>query len=165
LWLVPITLSTAKEPSKVAQNFVLDTRQKSITMDNVSESDWVKVNPGTVGFYRTRYTPEMLSQLIPAIKNKTLPPLDRLGILDDLFAMVQAGHSETPEVLKLLLAFADGEDNFTVWSNVNSCLGKLNLLLDYADDCKEPFRRYAKGLMKNIYNKLGWEPKTGESTY
>jgi puromycin-sensitive aminopeptidase len=148
----------------VAQNFVLDTKHKSITLSGVSEADWVKVNPGTVGFYRTRYTPELLVQLIPAIKNKTLPPLDRLGMLDDLFALVQAGHSETPDVLRLLLAFADGEDNFTVWSNISSCLAKLDYLLDYADDCKGPFRKYAQSLMKNIYRKLGWDPKSGEST-
>ncbi|XP_059468459.1 puromycin-sensitive aminopeptidase isoform X2 [Neocloeon triangulifer] len=163
LWLVPITLSTAKEPDKVAQNFVFDTKSKTITLENVSENDWVKVNPGTVGFYRTRYSPEMLSQLIPAIKSKTLPPLDRLGLLDDVFAMVQAGHTDTTEVLRLMLAFAEGEENFTVWSNVSSCLGKLDSLFDYADDCKGPFRVYAKNLLSNIYLKLGWDPKPGES--
>jgi len=161
LWLVPISLSTSKAPDKVAQNFVLEGRQQKVRVEGVGANDWVKVNPGTVGFYRTRYSPEMLAQLTPAISS--LPPLDRLGLLDDLLAMVQAGHSETPEVLRLMLAFADTEENFTVWSNVSSCLGKLNLLLDYAEDCHGPFKRFAHRLMTNIYHKLGWEPKPAES--
>jgi puromycin-sensitive aminopeptidase len=41
-----------------------------------------------VGFYRTQYPPEMLAQFVGAIHEKSLPPLDRLGLLDDLFAMV-----------------------------------------------------------------------------
>jgi puromycin-sensitive aminopeptidase len=90
LWLVPLALSTARKPQEVAHHLVLDCHTKQITLPNTGSQDWVKVNPGTVGYYRTRYSPEMLSQLIPAIRDRTLPPLDRLGLLDDLFAMVSS---------------------------------------------------------------------------
>lgn len=66
----------------------METRQCEITIPNVAADDWVKLNPGTVGFYRTRYPSELLQQFIPSMKDKSLPPLDRLGILDDLFALV-----------------------------------------------------------------------------
>jgi puromycin-sensitive aminopeptidase len=96
-WMVPIDISTPN--SKNAHNTViLDKSSMSITLDNVSADDWVKINPGTIGFYRTEYPPEMLSQFLPAITDKTLPPLDRLGLVDDLFALVQAGQSSTVEV-------------------------------------------------------------------
>ena len=35
-----------------------------------------------------QYTPEMLDLLIPAVEKKTLPPRDRLGLENDLFALV-----------------------------------------------------------------------------
>ncbi|KAF4524826.1 hypothetical protein B566_EDAN013986 [Ephemera danica] len=115
------------------------------------------------GQFLTRYSPEMLSQLIPAIRDRTLPPLDRLGLLDDLFAMVQAGHSGTAEVLRLMQAFSEGEENFTVWSSVNNCLAKLDSLLAYAGpELDANFRSYARNLMRNIYAKLGWDPLPGE---
>lgn len=38
---------------------------------------------------RTQYPPDMLDLLMPAMKSKCLPPLDRLGVLDDLFSMVR----------------------------------------------------------------------------
>lgn len=51
-----------------------------------------------VGYYRTRYGAGLLAQLVPAVRDGSLPPLDRLGLLDDCFAMVQAGHTHTAEV-------------------------------------------------------------------
>lgn len=46
-----------------------------------------QINPGTVGYYRVRYPAKVLEQFVPAIMKKTLSPLDRLGLVDDLFAM------------------------------------------------------------------------------
>lgn len=83
-----------------------------------------------MGFYRTRYSTECLKQLVSAIDRQTLPPLDRLGLIDDLFALVQAGQSSTVEALSLLEAFAN-EDQYTVWNRVCSALGKLSHLLAY----------------------------------
>lgn len=88
------------------------------------------MNPGQVGFYRTCYSPELLKQLVAAIGQRTLPALDRLGLIDDLFALVQAGHSSTVEALSLLEAFAE-EDQYIVWNRVCSALGKLSQLLAY----------------------------------
>lgn len=70
--------------------------------------------------------------MVSAIDHQTLPPLDRLGLLDDLFALVQAGHSSTVEVLTLLEAFAN-EDQYTVWNRVCSALSKLSQLLAYTE--------------------------------
>lgn len=96
IWMIPINISTPK--SKNAYSTVLDKKKMEITLNDVGADDWVKINPGTIGCYRTQYPPEMLEQFIPAIKNKSLPPLDRLGLLDDLFALVQAGQTSTVEV-------------------------------------------------------------------
>ena len=38
-----------------------------------------------------QYTPEMLDLLIPAVEKKSLPPRDRLGLENDLFALVGKG--------------------------------------------------------------------------
>jgi puromycin-sensitive aminopeptidase len=102
-WMVPINISTPK--SENAHTAMLDKASMVITLDNVSENDWVKINPGTIGFYRCDYPPEMLREFVPAITDKTLPPLDRLGLVDDLFALVQAGQSPTVEVCDFFLFF------------------------------------------------------------
>ena len=95
-----------------------------------------------MGFYRTSYAPDLLKQLVIAIGQQTLPPLDRLGLVDDVFALVQAGQASTVDVLELLEAFPN-EDQYTVWNRVCSALGKLSQLLAYTDHHDQ-----LKGLIK-----------------
>jgi len=140
---------------------VLETRSSEVTLKNIEPQEWVKLNPGTVGFYRTQYPPEMLAQFVGAIREKSLPPLDRLGLLDDLFAMVQAGHTPTVEVLKLMEAFVN-EDNYTVWSTINNCIGKLSILLSHTD-YDDLFKAYVRRLMKGVASHLGWDTRANDS--
>lgn len=160
-WHVPITISTSKAPGEIAVKTMLDEKTTQIEIDNVGEDDWVKINPGTIGYYRTRYTPEMLDLLIPAIKSQTLPPLDRLGLIDDLFALVQAGRAPTREVLKLIDAYRN-ETNYTVWSSITNSLIKLQTLLSHTDVDKQ-FNEYSIRLYAPIADRLGWDFKSGES--
>lgn len=161
LWMIPITISTSRSPSEDVHSTVLESRSSELALPNVAPEDWVKINPGTIGFYRTQYPSEMLAQFVPAIRDKSLPPLDRLGLLDDLFATVQAGQTPTVEVLKFLEAYSN-EDNYTVWSSINSCLSKLALLLAHTD-FEPTFKAYGRKLMHGISAHLGWDPKPNES--
>ncbi|XP_052892551.1 puromycin-sensitive aminopeptidase isoform X2 [Anopheles moucheti] len=159
LWLIPINVST---PSSVnAVTTVLETANAEITVEGVGEQDWVKINPGTIGYYRTQYPAEMLEQFLPAIKNMTLPPLDRLGLIDDLFALVQAGKSATVDALKVIDAYRN-ESNYTVWSSISNCLAKLQLLLAHTPAEKQ-FGEYGVRLYQPVAEKLGWDVKPGES--
>jgi puromycin-sensitive aminopeptidase len=139
----------------------MDQRTMQVTIPDVGENDWVKLNPGTVGYYRVRYTPEVLSQLIPAIQGKTLPPLDRLGILDDTFALVQAGQTSTVEILRLLQAYVD-EDNYSVWASVSNIMGKLNVLFGNTDS-HDAFKAFGRRLFARIEEKVGWDAKENET--
>ncbi|XP_008559136.1 puromycin-sensitive aminopeptidase isoform X1 [Microplitis demolitor] len=161
LWMIPLSVSTSKSPNDVALTTVMSEKNKEIIIKDVPEGSWVKINPGTIGFYRTRYDSQALSLLMPAIKDRTLPPLDRLGLFDDLFAMVQAGHTSTVDVLKCMQAF-QYEDNYTVWCSIVSSLGKIGILLGHLD-IYDNFKAYGRSLLKDITKKLGWEPKENES--
>ena len=96
-----------------------------------------------MGYYRTRYTGESLRQLITAVKQQTLPPLDRLGLVDDMIAMVQAGQSSTVDALNLLEAYAD-EHSYPVLNRICGVLGKLSDLLEYT-----PHHNLLKGFVFN----------------
>ncbi|XP_045101162.1 puromycin-sensitive aminopeptidase-like isoform X2 [Portunus trituberculatus] len=160
MWMVPISISTEKNPSKVVEEVLLEGKTTKVVLDGISSCTWVKLNPGTVGYYRIQYPPEMLAQLIPAIQTKQLPPLDRLGIFDDLFSMVQAGHTSTVEVLKVLRAFED-ETDYTVWSALHNCVARLNQLLSHTD-FHHNFAAFVRNLFRKISQRLGWEAKPGE---
>ncbi|XP_024886627.1 puromycin-sensitive aminopeptidase isoform X1 [Temnothorax curvispinosus] len=160
-WLIPISVTSAKNPSKTIFDGILDAKSKEFVIQNVPEGTWLKINPGTIGFYRTRYSQSALSLLLPAIKNHTLPPLDRLGLLDDLFAMVQAGYASTVEVLELMQAFMH-EDNYTVWSTIVNILSKIGILISHLD-FEDSFKAFGRNLFRDVNGILGWDPRPNES--
>lgn len=158
-WLIPVTISTKK--SNNAFTTVLDQKETEVFIEGVTENDWIKINPGTIGFYRTQYTPAMLERFVPAISDLSLPPLDRLGLHDDLFALVQNGSSSTVESLKLIDAYRN-EDNFTVWSSICTSLSKLKNILSHTD-LTEKFNAYGVSIFAPLAEKLGWESKPNEN--
>lgn len=159
-WLVPITISTAKDPSKIEKSFILDTKSTEVIIDNLSSEKWVKLNPGTVSYYRTRYTSDMLMQFVPSVKDMTLPPLDRLGLIDDAFALVQAGQISTVDVLQLIDAYRN-EENFTVWTAITNSLSKMQAIL-YHTELSEKFDIYGQHLYAPVAKKIGWDVSKGE---
>lgn len=160
-WLIPISVSSSQDPSKTVFDGILDAKTKEFVIQNVPEGTWLKINPGTIGFYRTRYSQSALSLLLPAIKDHTLPPLDRLGLLDDLFAMVQAGYASTVEVLELMQAFLH-EDNYTVWSTIVNILSKIGILISHLD-FEDSLKAFGRNLFRDVNGRLGWDPKPNES--
>lgn len=165
LWMIPLTFTSSRDPRIVCHKDIMSEAQKDIIIpaDVISQGEWIKVNPNTVGFYRTCYTSELLNNFLPSISSRTLPPLDRFGLLNDLFAFVQAGYSSTDEVLKLMLSMID-EYDYTVWSSMSKVLGKLAILLSNVEEnTQQLFKRYNQILLSNISKKLGWTPQPKES--
>lgn len=76
-WMVPISISSSSNPSGTVSNILLTEESTEITIFGLKSTDWIKVNPGVVGFYRTQYTDNMLNKFSVDIRNQTLPPLDR----------------------------------------------------------------------------------------
>lgn len=158
-WLIPVTISTKN--SSNAFTTVLDQKETEVFIEGVTDNDWIKINPGTIGFYRTQYSPEMLERFVPAISDLSLPPLDRLGLHDDLFALVQNGSSSTVDSLKLIDAYRN-EDNFTVWSSIVTSLSKLKNILSHTD-LTDKFNAYGISIFAPLAEKLGWESKPNEN--
>ncbi|XP_062591652.1 puromycin-sensitive aminopeptidase-like [Saccostrea cucullata] len=159
-WMVPISISTSSQPDKPAVVTLLDKPTIEVTVPNVKPKEWVKVNMESVGVYRVQYTSETLDKFIPAIKNKNLPPRDRLSLQSDLFALARAGMISTVDVLKVVGSFVN-EDNYTVWSDLASNLGQISILLQNTDGF-EDFKAFNRRLFKPVAQTLGWDPKDGE---
>lgn len=161
LWVIPIQISSATSPDKEIFSSVMDEKRKEFVIKNISKNTWIKVNRGTIGYYRTKYSSDLLDLLISAIRSRELPPLDRLGILNDTLAFARAGETSTVEVLKLLQSF-QMEVNSTVWSSIISCLDEIGLLVNNLD-FESSFKTFGRSILRTIYTKLGWDCKGNES--
>uniref|UniRef100_A0A3B3S1X4 Aminopeptidase n=1 Tax=Paramormyrops kingsleyae TaxID=1676925 RepID=A0A3B3S1X4_9TELE len=159
-WMVPISICTSEDPSCTKLSLLLDSAETTVSLSNIPTSNWLKINPGTVGFYRVQYSSAMLESLLPAIRDLTLLPVDRLGLQNDLFSLARAGMISTVEVLKLMEAFVN-EPNYTVWSDLSCNLGVLSSLLSHTD-FHEEIQDLIRDLFTPVGENLGWDSKQGE---
>lgn len=159
-WMIPVAISTSEAPGSARMTLLMDVGVKTAELKNVKSEQWVKLNPGTLGFYRVQYSSEMLDRLLPGIRDLSLLPVDRLSIQNDLFSLARAGVVSTVEVLRIMEAFVN-EPNYTVWSDLSCNLSILSTLLsntEFHDD----ILAFIRELFEPIANKLGWDPKGTE---
>ncbi|RUS74701.1 hypothetical protein EGW08_017531, partial [Elysia chlorotica] len=161
-WLVPVSVLTQSQPDQPMLLGLMDNCSKDFCLHFVSHGQWVKLNAGTVGFYRVMYPSEMLQALMPAVKDLSLPPKDRLGLQSDLFALSRAGLTPAVDVLRTVGAYKN-ETDFTVWSNLSSNLSSISAILQYSD-IYPAFKKYVINLFSKIASDVGWDPKPDEDT-
>lgn len=160
-WFVPVSFCTSESGDQVAKTVLLEDTTMEVTLDNVSKNSWVKVNPSSYGFYRVKYSEDLLKLLLPAVKSKSLQPRDRLDIENDLFALSSSGAISTKIFFEALSAYVN-ETNYAVWSDLNSNISSLSILLWCDDEAHKSFRKYILKLFKPTYDSLGWDPREGE---
>ncbi len=124
LWSIPLGILTPGTTPRF-----LHMSQKSIAAAEPSLAwGWVKLNPGHNSLYRTAYSPRMWGLLANAVRQGKLPEADRLGLLDDAFALARAGHISTPSAMDLLIAYKN-EISFYVWTIIAGAVGAINGLM------------------------------------
>jgi len=156
-WMVPISIISSSSPDTPVK-MMLDAESEScsIKLPGVGPKDWIKLNPGVVGYYRVSYSPDMLTKLCDAVSTKALCPVDRLNILDDLFSLIAAGKANTVDGLRLLKSYKQ-EDSYIVWNNIVTQLAKLSIIL--ADqEYYETWLNFQLDLFSVIKKSVSWDP-------
>ncbi|KAL5559483.1 hypothetical protein UlMin_035694 [Ulmus minor] len=152
-------------------------------------SNWIKLNVDQTGFFRVKYDEELAARLKNAIEKKQLSATDRFGILDNSFALCIAQQQSLNSLLTLMTAYKE-ELDYTVLSNLITVwslilfMFKFNYSLgsDFGSECfsqmsnkiariaadavpriKVFIMKFFISLLQNSAEKLGWEPKPGES--
>ncbi|XP_066915619.1 puromycin-sensitive aminopeptidase-like [Clytia hemisphaerica] len=160
-WDVPIWVATKSSKGESCYDTLVNGNDfpMNLHIQGCQQDDWIKLNPGQVGFYRINYSPEMLQRLIPSIQS--LGSVDRLGLESDLFALAYSGYTTTNNFLDILNGYRS-ENDFVVWSNIDQNLSCLGILLQNTDHY-ENYKKFVLSFFKPLADKLGWEPQEGES--
>ncbi len=135
---------------------------ESLTI-KTAKPETIKLNQNQTGFYRVDYDQEQLIYLGKNVKNGSLMPLDRLGILGDVFESAKAGFTPTKEALAFLDNFID-EDNSAVWDVMAGALGTIRSTMD-DEELREAMKPYIIKLSAKQYKRLGWTPKKTDSYF
>jgi puromycin-sensitive aminopeptidase len=156
-WHAPIFLRCGTRSGVVNKTLLLTEREQRIELDE--PADWVVVNAGGHGFYRVRYSAELLEALKEELQNR-LSAVERFGLVNDTWASTQAGSTSLTDYLGLIELLAD-ENDINVWSTVIGSSHHLQRILDDVQ-CIELAERL-RHLFAPPVARLGWEPRKGES--
>jgi puromycin-sensitive aminopeptidase len=155
LWPVPVaTLSIKGEK----QHGLLSKRTQVIP-ENVDS--WIKANARETALYRTKYEGALLGALVEPISTKLLSPVDRLGIIRDLFALAQSGEVSTATVLEMVSVYKQ-ETSYAVWVEIISGLRTI-LNLAHETSSYDALRSYSNEIISQCVETVGWDAVSGES--
>lgn len=130
------------------------------TIDGGRCDEPVSVNAGAIGYYRVAYDAATLEANTRSFAG--LPSADRIVLLDDQWAMVEAGQQDLPAYLKLAAHMGTDLDQ-RAWSQVNEALATIEH--DMRDQPGHAaFAAYARSLLRPVADRLGWDPRPDEST-
>ncbi len=156
LWRVPLSVSSA---AGAGASELMAGRAAAVTAAGAGDG-WVKVNPGHTGFYRVMYEPGELARLAAAAAAGELSTADRLGLVDDAFALCRAGMTPAPDFLDLAGRYA-GEESQPVWATLTAHLASLDSLLE-GEGFHGALRAWARELLGPVCGRVGWTPAPGE---
>ena len=157
LWQIPVGVQVAG--GQRPQFETMTSRRHRMSLAG-HDGAWVKLNPGQSGFYRTAYSEELWERLIPAIAAKALPTVDRLGLLDDAFALARAGAWKTSSALRVLDAYRS-ETGFSLWMLMAGVLGSLDNLTA-RERYHEKLVEWARYFLEPIAARMGWERRASD---
>ena len=157
-WHVPVRFG--HETDGNAARLMMTDRSAETAIPGSPADGWIKVNAGATGFYRVQYQGDELTHLTNGVRRGQLSPSDRLGLLDDTYALARARLVPATQFLDLASAY-DADEDYSVWAALAGHLGGIESLLS-----DEPFidayRAWARSLTEKVVSSVGWDPTGAE---
>eukprot|EP00010_Vexillifera_abyssalis_P009406 CAMPEP_0201545596 /NCGR_PEP_ID=MMETSP0173_2-20130828/2059_1 /ASSEMBLY_ACC=CAM_ASM_000268 /TAXON_ID=218659 /ORGANISM="Vexillifera sp., Strain DIVA3 564/2" /LENGTH=896 /DNA_ID=CAMNT_0047954029 /DNA_START=19 /DNA_END=2709 /DNA_ORIENTATION=+ len=137
---------------------------QSVSVDNVDESKYFKLNYNQSGFFRVAYKSDALAKRVrTAVQDQVVPAVDRLGVVDDYFALATGGYHSTVEALKLARCFNTETDYTVVLGLCDSLSAFCSIFAQHSDGIAQALPKFKQAIFLPIFERLGWEAASDES--
>ena len=124
LWQIPMALRVGVRGGVVIKQLLLAGTEERVDLPGPVE--WALVNAGGPGFYRVRYTVDLLRKLTRKLDR--LAPIDRFNLINDAWAATVAGLTPLRDYLDLTTQFR-GETDRNVWAVLIGSFAYLNRII------------------------------------
>jgi len=155
-WQVPLQIRVESAAKREVQRVLLTDGAAQLALSTTPEA--VVVNEGGHGFYRVRYSPDLLEGLLRKLPDG-LAPIERFNLVGDAWAATVAGLMPIAEYLDLTARFRDEQDK-NVWTILTGSLHTLNRIIRPSD--RPGLERLARARVYPAAERLGWTPRAGE---
>ncbi|MGI8552061.1 MAG: M1 family metallopeptidase [Dehalococcoidia bacterium] len=156
-WQVPIIFGTASPSGAREERVLLSEAETTVPLQ--TEPGWLALNRGGHGFYRVRYSPDLLRRLIPQIQSG-LSAVERFSLVSDMWAGTLAGYTTLADFLDLTTSFREETDE-SVWTILMRALGYLRGVAN--PENLPALAALVRDRLETIQRRLGWLPSTDEN--
>lgn len=155
-WQVPIQLRITTTNGTETQRVLLSDRESLVPLP----TDWTSVlaNEGGHGFYRVRYSQDLLARLQQTGLHH-LAPVERFNLLNDTWASTIAGMVPPADYLALT-EHCRGEKDPHVWAVLLGSCSTINHLLTEED--RPLLAAFVRDRVAPAFQDLGWSPREDE---
>ena len=157
IWSVPVVLKVGSGSGVSEIRYLLEEKSSEVKLD--SPADWVVVNAGGSGFFRARYSKDMLKSVSSSMFSN-LSSIERYGLVDDTWSSVMAGRTSAADFLEFARSF-QLETDLDVWTVLSGCLSGLEKLVE--GEAENQYRAVVRDLAQPGLDRLGWEPGDTDS--
>lgn len=154
-WKIPVAWCDAAHP-QAARCVLLESNSLALPLPD--GPTLLKVNTGDAGYYRVWYAPPLFDRLRRQVSS--LPAADRLNLLDDEWALVEANHASVAD----FFALAEELHHDPTYAIQDKILSTLTFLDDLAQGSPghAAFQQCARALLQPQFLRLGWAARPRE---
>jgi puromycin-sensitive aminopeptidase len=155
LWHVPVMIRACTDKGVETHKILLTEAETTLQLPG--KVKWALLNEGGHGFYRVRYSPELLASLTK--NHDVMAPIERYGLVSDTWAATVAGLTPLVEFIRMARLFRD-ETDINVW---RALIGSFAYLDMVATEAQRPAVAAAvREIVGPAAARLGWTPAHGE---
>ncbi|MCM2303445.1 MAG: ERAP1-like C-terminal domain-containing protein [Elusimicrobia bacterium] len=161
-WSIPVVVRYRLKGERKTRtaSVLLDKATKSVTLPGSGEILWVYPNANETGYYRFTLDARLLTAALS--QRNQLTPVERAGLLNNLWAQVRAGRMPVATFLDSLAAFR-GDASRLIIEDAFGYLKTIRQELSETDADREALGVFATDFFGPLEQKLGWDKKKGES--
>jgi aminopeptidase N len=152
LWPIPLNGSNASMPD------LLETAEFSFTPEDDTPP---LLNVGSTAHFITQYDHAILAKHLEAVSDGSLPPIDRLQLLNEQTLLARAGDISSADLIPILSAYK-GETIESVWDIISLSAAELRKFVEDDPVAENKLRRLSGDLARAQYQRLGWYAKPDE---
>ena len=154
---VPVFLRAGTKQGTVNQTVLMTDEELRIQLPG--DFDWVVANAGGHGFYRVRYSSELMTAVKRELQSNLLA-VERFNLVNDTWATTQAHLTSLTDYLDLIDLLRD-ESDLNVWTAVIISCHHLHRILDEVQD--RSFQERIRAIFNPALQRLTWSPREGET--
>ncbi len=153
LWPIPLSILAGK----TTYNNLLEKEEETYP---IKESQ-IKANHRHFGFYRTKYSKELLENIGASVKEKKLGEEDRWGINNDMWALCNLSEESLENYIEFIRNYQN-ETAYYILAEISGSIRKLDRLFYGESWWTKTKEKIVKIMLQNYkikLEKLGWENK------